>query len=52
MSNHNLFGHPKYVGGYQIGGPFGLRVNMTKKPNWFQRKMMALCLGWEWVDAA
>jgi hypothetical protein len=41
---------PKYAGGYQIGGPFGLRIMIEKKPNWFHRKMMWYCLGWEWVE--
>ncbi len=41
----------KYAGGYRIGGPTGLQVNLKKKPNWFHRTMMRLCLGWEWVDA-
>jgi len=41
---------PVYVGGYQIGGPMGLQINMQKKPKWIHRTMMRLCLGWEWVD--
>jgi hypothetical protein len=41
---------PKYVGYYQIGGDYGLRVSFTKKPIWFHRTMMKLCLGWEWTD--
>lgn len=51
MSNYPFELTPKYVGGYQIGGPIGLRINFTKKPNWFHRTMMRLCLGWEWVEA-
>ncbi len=43
---------PRYAGGYQIGGLMGLRINMHKKPNWFHRKMMWWCFGWEWVDHA
>ena len=42
---------PKYAGGYQIGGPYGLRIMIEKKPNWFHRKMMWYCFGWEWVEA-
>lgn len=38
-----------YVGGYRLGGEFGLQINFTHKPNWFHRTMMKLCLGWEWV---
>jgi hypothetical protein len=31
---------PKYVGCYQLGGEFGLRIMFRKKPNWFHRTMM------------
>ncbi len=41
---------PPKVGYYQIGGNYGLSIAFSKKPNWFHRKMMALCLGWEWID--
>jgi hypothetical protein len=41
---------PKYVGGYQLGGAFGLRLMFLKKPIWLHRKMMKLCLGIEWID--
>jgi hypothetical protein len=43
---------PKYVGCYQLGGEFGLRIMIKKKPNWFHRTMMKLCLGWEWIDTS
>lgn len=43
-------GLPKYVGGYQIGGQYGLKINLEKKPIWLHRTMMKLCLGWEWID--
>ena len=43
---------PKHAGGYQLGGEFGLRIMFRKKPNWFHRTMMALCLGWEWIDTS
>jgi hypothetical protein len=43
---------PNYVGGYQLGGEFGLRINLQKKPNWLHRTMMKLCLGWEWIDTS
>ena len=39
-----------YIGGYRVGGTNGLQINFTTKPNWFHRKMMKLCLGWEWID--
>lgn len=41
---------PKHVGGYQLGGQYGLRIMFQKKPNWLHRKMMKLCLGIEWID--
>jgi hypothetical protein len=43
--------NPKYAGGYRIGGPIGLRINLGEKPIWLHRTMMRLCFGWEWVDA-
>ena len=50
MSEYTISEPPKYVGGYQIGGPRGLQINLKQKPNWLHRKMMRLCFGWEWVD--
>ena len=47
---YTFYTPPKYVGYYQIGGDYGLRVAFTKKPIWFHRTMMKLCLGWEWSD--
>jgi hypothetical protein len=41
---------PTYVGGYRLGGVYGVTFNFTFKPNWFHRTMMRLCLGWEWID--
>jgi hypothetical protein len=41
---------PPKVGQYRIGGNHGLSIAFSKKPIWFHRKMMALCLGWEWID--
>ena len=41
---------PNYVGGYRLGGEYGVQFNFTYKPNWFHRTMMKLCLGWEWID--
>jgi len=41
---------PTYVGGYRLGGEYGVTFNFTFKPNWFHRTMMRLCLGWEWID--
>lgn len=44
--------NPTYVGYYQIGGRLGLRISLQKKPCWLHRKMMKLCLGWEWGDGS
>jgi hypothetical protein len=41
---------PKYDGYYRIGGNHGLCISLVKKPIWFHRTMMKLCLGWEWTD--
>jgi len=40
----------KYVGGYQIGGPNALQINMRHKPCWLHRKMAAWFFGFVWVD--
>ena len=49
---HSFAVLPKYSGYYRIGGNYGLTISIVKKPNWFHRKMMALCLGWEWTDSS
>jgi hypothetical protein len=38
---------PDYVGCYSVGG---LSIYLEKRPKWLHRKMMKLCLGWEWID--
>jgi hypothetical protein len=54
LGNENYLSYtitpPSYIGGYRLGGNNGLQINLTTKPNWFHRKMMKLCLGWEWID--
>lgn len=42
--------NPEYAGGYEIGGPCGLKIMIKKKPLWLHRKMMKWCFGWEWID--
>jgi hypothetical protein len=46
--------NPPYVGKYCIGGYGGgyggVCISFTKKPNFFHRTMMKVCLGWEWTD--
>lgn len=50
QSEFSLTLNPTYVGGYQLGGPVGLKIMFQKKPLWLHRKLMKWCLGWEWVD--
>ena len=40
---------PKIVGAYDWGN---VHVQVTRKPNWFQRKMIKYVFGWKWVDAS
>jgi hypothetical protein len=42
----------KYVGCYCLGGKSGMCISFEKKPNFFHRTMMKVCLGWEWTDIA
>jgi len=39
-----------FAGGYQLGGPMGLQVNLRHKPSWWHRFWMRVCLGLTWVD--
>ena len=48
--NKEFLALPDYVGCYCIGGDVGLKIYFGKKPKWLHRKMMKLCLGWEWID--
>ena len=43
----NTIKSPDYVGCYRLSG---LSVFYVKKPKWLHRKLMAICLGWEWID--
>jgi len=45
--NTTLISVPNYVGCYKLAG---LSIFLEKKPNWFHRTMMKMCLGWEWVN--
>jgi hypothetical protein len=49
---YSFYVSPKYSGCYRIGGINGLSISIVKKPSWFHRKMMVLCLGWEWLDGS
>ena len=41
---------PKYVGKWELGKGTGLYFSMLKRPNWFNRIMTNLLLGWIWID--
>jgi hypothetical protein len=45
-----IFTIPNYAGMYCLGGKNGFCISFEKKPNWFHRTMMKVCLGWEWKD--
>ena len=40
----------KCVGCYCLGGKTGMCIWFEKKPNFFNRTMMKVCLGWQWTD--
>jgi len=42
----------EYVGGYRLGGPDGLRVNLKQRPSAWRRFWMRACLNWIWEDDA
>ena len=39
-----------HVGYYCLGDKMGFCIAFEKKPNWFHRTMMKMCLGWKWID--
>jgi hypothetical protein len=45
-----IYAIPNHVGYYCLGGNIGFCIAFAKKPNWFHRTMMKVCLGWEWKD--
>jgi hypothetical protein len=47
-----LWEQPKYVGGYEIGGPNALLIKMKHKPFWLHRKMAKWFFGFVWKDEA
>ena len=47
-SDHKFYIPPPIVGKWAINPNFF--IGMTKKPNWFHRKMITLCFGWTWHD--
>ena len=46
----NFIEIPKYVGGYEIGGPNALKIMFQRKPFWLHRKMAEWFFGFVWVD--
>ena len=43
-----IFTPPECVGCWDSGG--GVKVMMTKRPNWFHQKMTYAFFGWKWTD--
>ena len=43
---------PPVVGYYEIGGQYGLRIGMTKRPLWLHRWMVRLVLGFKWGEGS
>jgi hypothetical protein len=41
---------PQYAGHWEIGGPHGMRVQMTARPRWLTRLLMAWLVEWRWRD--
>ena len=39
-----------FVGRYCLGGDTKFCIAFEKKPNWFHRTMMKVCLGWKWEN--
>ena len=51
MLSDRLIAAPATVGGYYIGGKYGIGFLLTQRPAWWHRMMMRFFLGWEWRDA-
>lgn len=53
----NIYAVPlisKSIGGYRIhpsSDNGNVIFSVPRKPNWFNRMMVKLILGWEWVDS-
>ena len=47
---HGMIQLTKYAGKWCIGGPMGICISMTKRPNLVHRFFMKLLLGIEWKD--
>ena len=46
--NYKFYQPPPVVGYWSLSPNFF--IGMTKKPNWFHRKMVTFVFGWEWRD--
>ena len=44
---YSIVKSPIYVGDYHLGG---LAIGFEKKPSWWHRFWMRVCLGWIWKD--
>jgi len=40
----------RHVGYWEIGGPLGIRVALSRRPNWLHRTMVRLVFGFVWKD--
>ena len=47
-----LHAPPPVVGYWEIGGPMGLRVGMSRRPIWLHRVAVRAVLGFVWKDGA
>lgn len=47
---YKFYQPPPVVGHWALSPNF--LIGMTKKPNWFHRKMITLVFGWEWRDGS
>jgi hypothetical protein len=43
---------PPPIGYWQISGPLGIQVCVSRRPRWLTRKMVAWLLEWEWRDGS
>jgi hypothetical protein len=49
--NYEFIKQPEYAGYWEIvPGPTSFRIATLKKPNWFHRRMVKLCFGWQWHE--
>jgi len=44
------YGTIKYKGYWEIGGRYGIAINLVQRPFWLHRLMMPLLLGIHWFN--